>query len=113
MVEKYIIDEKNYCGNCPECNASWDKGEVIDFITDKLVIKEYGWTSENKKHISKLIKIEPSDSQAWDGLNTHFQCHECLIAWDSVTGDRTEKYKSLTVDNDVMKKFMEKLKKTN
>ena len=62
-----------------------------------------------KKHISKLIKIEPSDSQAWNGMNTHFQCHECFIAWDSVTGDRTDKYKLLTVDNDVMKKFMERL----
>jgi len=110
MNEKYLINEENYCGECPECKASWDKGEAIDLVPEETARKVYGWTPENKKHISKLIKIEPTDSQAWNGMNTHFQCHECFIAWDSVTGDRTEKYKMMTVDTDVMKRFMEKLK---
>ena len=110
MVEKYIIDEKNYCGECPECKASWDKGEAISLVSEKTAREAYGWTPENKKHISKLIKIEPTESQAWNGMNTHFQCPECFIAWDALTGDRTEKYKLMTVDTDVMKRFMERLK---
>jgi Zn-finger nucleic acid-binding protein len=111
MVEKYIIDDENYCGECPECKASWDKGEVVDLVGEKTAKEIYGWTPDNKKHMSKLIKIEPTDSQAWEGLNNHYQCPECFIAWDSVTGDRTEKYKIMTVDNGVMKSFMERLKK--
>jgi uncharacterized Zn ribbon protein len=110
MVEKYIIDEKNYCGTCPECKASWDKGEVISLVSEETARKIYGWSPDNHKHISKLIKIEPTESQAWEGMNTHFQCPECFIAWDAVTGDRTDKYKLMTVDSDVMKRFMEKLK---
>ena len=111
MVEKYIINEKNYCGECPECKASWDKGEAINLVSEETARKVYNWSPDNNKHISKLIKIEPTESQAWEGMNAHFQCHECFIAWDSVTGDRTDKYKLMTVDSDVMKKFMEKLKK--
>jgi len=110
MVEKYIINEKNYCGECPECKASWDKGEAINLVSEETARKVYNWSPDNNKHISKLIKIEPTESQAWEGMNVHFQCHECFIAWDSVTGDRTDKYKLMTVDSDVMKRFMEKLK---
>lgn len=110
MVEKYIIDEKNYCGQCPECKASWDKGEAINVVPEKTAREIYKWTPENQKHISNLIKLEPSESQAWEGINTYFQCPECFIAWDAVTGDRTEKYKLMTVDTDVMKRFMERLK---
>jgi hypothetical protein len=111
MIENYIINEKNYCNNCPECNALWDKGEAINLVPEETAKKVYGWTPQNNKHISKLIKIDPTESQAWEGVNTHFQCPECFIAWDSVTGNRTEKYKMMTVDTDVMKKFMERLKK--
>jgi uncharacterized Zn ribbon protein len=110
MTEKYIIDEKNYCGTCPECKTSWDKGEAINLVPEETARKIYGWSPDNNKHISKLIKIEPSESQAWEGMETHFQCPECFVAWDSVTGYRTDKYKSMTVDSDFMKKFMERLK---
>jgi uncharacterized Zn ribbon protein len=111
MIEKYKITEENYCGECPECKTSWDKGEAIDLVSENIAKNIYKWTPENKKHISKLIKIEPTESQAWEGMNTHFQCPECFIAWDAVTGDRTEKYKAMTVDSNLMKQFMERLKK--
>ena len=68
MVEKYKIDETNHCGTCPECKASWDNGEVVDYLmnkdlhlgatTDRAIAeytakKSYGWTPENQKRISK------------------------------------------------------------
>ena len=110
MVENYLINDENYCGECPECKASWDKGEAVDLVGEATAKKLYGWTRDNKKHISKLIKIEPSDSQAWEGMNVTFQCPNCFVAWDSVTGNRTNKYQQMTVNSDVMKKFMERLK---
>jgi hypothetical protein len=123
MVENFKISETNYCGNCPECNSDWDMGEVIDVVRDGLLnhdyyknnpdklekIEEiakynarvdYGWTPENRVHISKLVTIEPSDSQ---------QCPNCSIAWDAVTGDRTDRYKLLIAESEVMKKAIDKM----
>ena len=111
MVEKYIIDETNHCGNCPECGASWDNGEVVDYLMDpqRYLVgtqdrniaehqarRVYGWTPENKKRISKLAFIEPSDGDdIANGVDGFYQCPQCQIAWGSESGQRTDRYKVL------------------
>lgn len=111
-MNKYIIDDSNACGNCPECGFNWNGEEIINITSEHIARQYYGWTPENQKHSSKLIKIEPSDGAGWDnGENTYFQCPECQIAWDSESGERTEKYKKILSDDKKMAELIAKLKK--
>lgn len=127
MVEKYIIDETNHCGNCPECGASWDNGEVVDYLMDPekylgatqdrkiaeyQARRSYGWTPENQKRISKLAFIEPSDGDdIANGVDGFYQCPQCQIAWGTETGRRTDMYKSMLNDYSAMTAFVENLRK--
>jgi len=126
MVENYKINETNHCGTCPECNTSWDNGEVIDYLmnkelflgatSDKVVAenmarKSYGWTPENKKRISKLAFIEVSDGEdGFNGLDGFYQCTKCQIAWGSENGERNEMFKSLLTEKSAMDDFIKNLK---
>ena len=107
MIEKYIIDQTNYTGRCPECNADWDLGEAPDVwlknnatsvpqdIARLLAENDSrlrGWTPENKLHVSNLLTIENSDNMIFD-TTKHYQCPVCEIAWHSETGQRTDIYK--------------------
>jgi hypothetical protein len=133
MVENFKINETNHCGKCPECDFDWDKGEVVDVIRNSMLAQDYyknnpelilkidemaennakhnyGWTPQNKLHISKLLKIEPSDSQQWnEGMNDIYQCPNCFIAWDSVSGQRTEKYKVMVAEGEAMLALIAKM----
>ena len=125
MKEKYIIDEQNYCGECPECKHSWDSGEIPDYLmtlgntrvdAEILAQKSYGWTLENRKHLSNLIFIEASDGDMdYNGLDGFYQCGGCQIAWNSGTGKRTDKFK-MFLDRHIkaskkLKKLLDKNKK--
>lgn len=125
MVENYKIDETNHCGTCPECKASWDNGEVVDYLMDKELYlgattdraiaehtarKSYGWTPENQKRISKLAFVETSDGdETFNGLDGYYQCPHCQIAWGSENGERTEKFKSLLAEKSAMDDFIKNL----
>ena len=124
MVENYKITEENASGNCPECGYSWDGGDVLEVMKsrnpklsggDYLIgeaKKMYGWTPENPRRFSKLVTIEPSDGDYdFDGSNGFHQCPNCSVAWDTVTGERTEKYKQMLVNHDKMTKLIEELRK--
>ncbi len=75
--------------------------------------KQYGWTPENKKHISNLIFIEPSDGDEVNNyVDGYYQCPNCQIAWGSMSGERTDKYRSMLVNDRVMKEFLERLRKS-
>lgn len=124
MVENYKIDETNHCGTCPECKASWDNGEVVDYLMDKelylgattdraiaehTATKSYGWTPQNKKRISKLAFVESSDGDdTFNGLDGYYQCPHCQIAWGSENGERTEKFKTLLAEKSAMDDFIKK-----
>jgi Zn-finger nucleic acid-binding protein len=125
MVENYKIDETNHCGTCPECKASWDNGEVVDYLmngelylaatTDRNIAeytarKSYGWTPENQKRISKLAFVETSDGdETFNGLDGYYQCPQCQVAWGSENGERTEKFKSLLAEKSAMDDFIKNL----
>jgi hypothetical protein len=125
MVENYKIDETNHCGTCPECKASWDNGEVVDYLMDKELYlgaisdraiaentarKSYGWTPENQKRISKLAFVETSDGdETFNGLDGYYQCPQCQVAWGSENGERTEKFKSLLAEKSAMDDFIKNL----
>lgn len=125
MVENYKITEENASGDCPECGYSWDGGDVLEImksrnekINDDFLIdqarKMYGWTPENPRRFSNLITIEPSDGDFdFDGSNGYHQCPKCNVAWDSVTGERTEKFKTMLDNHEAMKKFMSELMEKN
>lgn len=127
MVENYNINETNHCGLCPECGISWDNGEVVDYLmnperfvgvindrttAENVARKHYGWTPENKKRISKLVFIEPSDGDGIaNGIDGFHQCPNCQISWGTESGERTDRYKSLLVEHSAMLEFMSKLNK--
>lgn len=124
MVENYKIDETNHCGTCPECKASWDNGEVVDYLMNKelflgattdravaenMATKSYGWTSLNKKRMSNLVFVESSDGDdTFNGLDGYYQCPQCQVAWGSENGERTEKFKSLLAEKSAMDDFIKK-----
>ena len=124
MVENYKIDETNHCGTCPECKASWDNGEVVDYlmnrelylgattdraITEGIARRNYGWTPENKKRISKLAFVEASDGdETFNGLDGYYQCPQCQVAWGSEDGERTERFKTLLGEKSAMDDFIKK-----
>lgn len=107
MVENYKITEENASGCCPECNHSWDKGDVMDFMKEsypklgeeglmKIAKRDYGWTPENPRRFNHLLFIEASDGDIdFDGSSGYYQCPNCQIAWGSDDGQRTDKYKVL------------------
>lgn len=129
MVENYKIDETNHCGTCPECKASWDNGEVVDYLMNKEVYlaattdraiaeytatKSYGWTPQNQKRMSKLVFIESSDGdETFNGLDGYYQCPQCQVAWGSGDGQRTEKFKSLLTEKSAMDDFIKNLTNKN
>ncbi len=125
MVENYKITEENASGCCPECNHSWDKGDVFEVmkqnspnVDDEIIMKNaeknYKWTPETPRRFSHLLFIEPSDGDyEFDGSNGFYQCPNCQIAWDSATGDRTDKYKTMLDNHASMDKFMKELMEKN
>jgi hypothetical protein len=125
MVSNYLISEENVTGCCPECGHSWDKGDVFEFmkernpnLSDEVLLKNvknnFGWTPETPKRFSHLVFIEPSDGdEIATGANGYYQCPNCQIAWESETGERTDKYKSMLAEDSAMKAFIENLKRGN
>jgi uncharacterized Zn ribbon protein len=93
MTEKYIIDDTNYCGKCPECDHDWNGG-----------------LNKDNKPTSKLVRLESSDGDSWNsGEKIHYQCPNCNVAWNSETGERTDKFKAMIVDHKVMDDFINKI----
>ncbi len=125
MVEKYKITEANASGCCPECNHSWDKGDVMDYLKEsfpmldedgllKKAQRDYGWTPEKPRRFSHLIYVEPSDGDYdFTGQNGYYQCPNCNVAWDDIDGTRTEKFKTMLDNHEAMKKFMNELIEKN
>ena len=125
MVGFYKITEENASGCCPECNHSWDKGDVMDFIKksypmlneDELLRKaerDFGWTPENPRRFNHLLFIEASDGDYnFDGQSGYYQCPNCQIAWDSATGERTDIYKTMLDNHSAMEKFLKELMEKN
>ena len=86
MKENYLIDKTNFCGKCPECDHDWDGG-----------------LNRDNKPTSKLVRLESSDGDSWNsGETINYQCPNCNVAWDSETGERTEKYKAMLADETVL-----------
>jgi hypothetical protein len=125
MVEKYKITEENASGNCPECNYSWDGGDVLEIMKSRnenvsdedLLIQAkriYNWTPENPRRFNHLIYVEPSDGDYdFTGQNGYYQCPNCNVAWDDIDGTRTEKFKTILDDHEAMKKLLNKLIEKN
>lgn len=108
MVEKFIINEHNYCGNCPECEYSWDNGIISENVANILKLSESG-----PRGISKLVKIEPSDGASWfEGFSVYYKCPNCNIAWNAESGERTDKYKDMLFDSSKMSELLERIKKS-
>ena len=107
MVEYYKIVEENASGCCPECEISWDNGDAMDVLKsnyptlgEEELLKQakrlYNWTPENPRRFNNLIFIEASDGDMdFDGQSGYYQCPSCQIAWGSIDGKRTDKYKVL------------------
>lgn len=95
MVENYLIDGTNFCGKCPECDHDWDGG-----------------LNRENKPTSKLVRLESSDGDSWNsGEKIHYQCPNCNVAWDSETGERSDKFKAMLADDVKMKELIAKLRK--
>jgi hypothetical protein len=134
MVENFKFDKDNITGKCPECNFDWDKGDAfecvkgeneeikINFPTDiyphvgavatdeqlqKRAFKRYGWTLENRVHLSHLTHLMLSDGDL-DNVDdfTHYQCPKCLIAWNITSGERTDRFKVLLDQHESMVRAM-------
>jgi hypothetical protein len=125
MVEKYKITEENASGNCPECGHSWDGGDVLEImksrnenVSDEDLLKHakinYNWTPENPRRFNHLIYIELSDGDYdFTGQNGYYQCPNCNVAWDDIDGSRTERYKTMLDNHEVMEKFIKELMEKN
>lgn len=131
MVENFKFDKDNITGKCPECNFDWDKGDAFEFIKEedneitimthrgiehekateeqllKRAFKRYGWTPENKVHLSHLTHLMLSDGDLDStGDISHYQCPKCMIAWHVETGERCDKYKLLLDQHELMVRAM-------
>jgi hypothetical protein len=134
MVENFKFDKDNITGKCPECNFDWDKGDAFEFVkveneeirlifpddrnptdapktTDeqlqKRANKRYGWTPENKVHLSHLTHLMLSDGDMDStGDISHYQCPKCMIAWHVENGERCDKYKLLLDQHELMLRAM-------
>jgi hypothetical protein len=125
MVENYKITEENASGCCPECNHSWDKGDVMDYVKEsypkfeeedllKIAKRDFGWTPENPRRFNHLLFIEASDGDIdFDGSSGYYQCPNCQIAWGSYDGQRTDKYKVILDNHDEMKELLKRVLKNN
>jgi hypothetical protein len=125
MVENYKITEENASGCCPECNHSWDKGDVMDYVKEsypkfeeedllKIAKRDFGWTPENPRRFNHLLFIEASDGDYnFDGQSGYYQCPNCQIAWHSFTGQRTDMYKTMLDKHLAMDEFMKELMEKN
>jgi hypothetical protein len=119
MVENFKFDKDNITGKCPECNFDWDKGDAFEFIKEedgeitteeqllKRAFKRYGWTPENKVHLSHLTHLMLSDGDL-DSVDdfTHYQCPKCMIAWNITSGERTDRFKVLLDQHELMIRAM-------
>jgi hypothetical protein len=133
MVENFKFDKDNITGKCPECDFNWDKGDAFEFIKEeddeittmshrgietqketeeqlqKRAFKRYGWTPENKVHLSHLTHLMLSDGDMDStGDISHYQCPKCMIAWHVETGERSDKFKLLMEQHELMARFMSK-----
>jgi len=134
MVENFKFDKDNITGKCPECNFDWDKGDAFEFVkaeneeikliwpddrnptdapktTDeqlqKRANKRYGWTPENPVHLSHLTHLMLSDGDMDStGDISHYQCPKCMIAWHVETGERSDKFKVLMEQHELMVRVM-------
>jgi hypothetical protein len=133
MVENFKFDKDNITGKCPECNFDWDKGDAFEFIKEeddeittmshrgvetykateeqllKRAFKRYGWTPENPVHLSHLTHLMLSDGDMDStGDISHYQCPKCMIAWHVETGERSDKFKVLMEQHELMVRVMGK-----
>jgi hypothetical protein len=123
MVENYKITEANASGCCPECEISWDNGDAMDtlknnypMLDEEELLKQakrlYNWTPENPRRFNNLIFIEASDGDMdYDGQSGYYQCPSCQIAWGSLDGKRTDKYKVILDKHDEMKELLKRILK--
>jgi len=123
MVENYKITEANASGCCPECEISWDNGDAMDILKNnypmldeeellKQAKRLYNWTPENPRRFNNLIFIEASDGDMdFDGQSGYYQCPSCQIAWGSLDGKRTDKYKVILDKHDEMKELLKRILK--
>lgn len=127
MVENFKFDKDNITGKCPECNFDWDKGDAFECVkaesegfnidfpsvavseedSKKRAFKRYGWTQENPVHLSHLTHLMLSDGDMDStGDISHYQCPKCMIAWHVETGERSDKFKLLMEQHELMARFM-------
>ena len=125
IVKNFLYDKENKKGDCcPECNATWDGGDIYErFLkakfdsTDELhssykdktldeikkAADDCGWSKETPTRFSKVIGMDLSmdpdaegDDQ-YDGIS-YWKCPECDIAWHRFKGHRTDKFVPKSVD---------------
>lgn len=105
--DKFFITPETRCGECPECGTSWDGGDIFENLkkdefykgkTDdeiKISASQYGWSEENKIRSSKLIGIElPWDHPDHIEGISFWQCPECEVIWNRLTGEKTKNFAS-------------------
>ena len=94
-------------GKCPECNMSWDGGDIFDSFrpqpwfkdkTDEEVMEHVKESYGEPYKFSKIVGIE--DPKLYDGASW-YMCPECNSRWDRWTGE-------IVKDDDKFKKEMKK-----
>ena len=110
-VDKFKINLQTKEGDCcPECNANWDGGDILEDATRRKDAGEtyfcdlsdaelieyaesYGWTPEEPRRWGNVIGMELSydDPEHYDGVS-YWACPECGVAWCRWTGERTDRF---------------------
>ena len=118
-IENFKYNSDSLEGDCcPECNASWDGGDIYEHLLEakfnpnneqhtnykdmsisdvKKAAGGYGWTEETPGRFGKVIGVDLSiDPDAdgddrYDGIS-YWQCPECEIAWHRFKGTRTDRF---------------------
>lgn len=93
-----MIDRFGLCPN-PDCNINWDSGDILLQIkrietlhnrTDPEIMQlasEFGYSTMEKKHFSKVIAIQVHKSQSQPDDVNLYQCPECRHVWNADTGE--------------------------
>lgn len=124
-VENYHVNTNIEEGDCcPECNASWDGGDALDYfkglrenedndfhiyyksMSEEQITKcaeNYGWTPTNGKRIPLVVGVELSydDVEYYDGIS-YYMCPGCNVAWNVWDGNRSERFINKITSEDNM-----------
>jgi hypothetical protein len=125
----FLDDETKEGDCCPECNHSWDDGDVFSELKELREVNDlykslsdeelqeianaYGWTEDNPVRFSKLIRLELSlgHLEHYDGPSYNV-CPNCGIGWSIFDGSRSEEFISIIEErNEMFKDIGETYKK--